>query len=116
MVSTETATKIIASANCEIIPTRSAPDMEPAAPPKTMYKPIFNFKFFLWLMVPTRDEKGITRRFIPKALISGKPARLRSGILTEPPPIPNIPLMNPEKSPMRRYVMYLITKMNRLMN
>jgi hypothetical protein len=59
--------------------------------------------FFLWLKAPTKDEMGITSRFIPKALISGKPATYNIGILTDPPPIPNIPLINPAKRPIMRY-------------
>ena len=47
-------------------------------------------------------EKGMTRKLIPKALNRGKPARLSKGILTVPPPTPNMPLMKPAKSPIRR--------------
>ena len=53
-------------------------------------------------MAPTPEEKGITNRLIAKAVNKGKPARLSKGILTEPPPIPNMPLIKPATSPMRR--------------
>ena len=52
-------------------------------------------------MAPTPEEKGITNRLIAKAVNKGNPARLSKGILTEPPPIPNIPLIKPAISPMR---------------
>jgi hypothetical protein len=48
----------------------------------------------------TEDANGIVHRLMAKAVNNGNPAKLRRGILTEPPPMPNIPLMKPAKSPM----------------
>jgi hypothetical protein len=64
--------------------------------------------FLLWVIAPTNDAKGITRKLIPKAVNKGRPARLSKGILTEPPPIPNIPLMKPAKRPIRRYIIICV--------
>jgi hypothetical protein len=64
--------------------------------------------FLLWVIAPTNDAKGITRKLIPKALSKGKPARLSKGILTVPPPIPNIPLTKPAKRPIRRYIIICV--------
>ena len=55
-------------------------------------------------MAPTPDAKGITNRLIPKAVNKGNPVTLSKGILTEPPPIPNMPLMKPAISPMRKNI------------
>ncbi len=52
-------------------------------------------------MAPTPEEKGMTNRLIAKAFNKGNPARLSKGILMEPPPIPNMPLIKPATSPMR---------------
>lgn len=52
-------------------------------------------------MAPTAEEKGMINRLIAKAVNKGNPARLSKGILTEPPPIPNMPLIKPATSPMR---------------
>jgi hypothetical protein len=53
-------------------------------------------------MAPTTEEKGMIKRLIAKAVNKGSPARLSKGILTEPPPIPNMPLIKPATNPMRR--------------
>jgi hypothetical protein len=50
-----------------------------------------------------QEENGMTNKFIPKALSKGNPATLSKGILIEPPPIPNIPLIKPEKIPIKKY-------------
>ena len=59
-------------------------------------------------MAPTPDAKGITNRLIAKAVNRGKPIRLSKGILTEPPPIPNMPLIKPARSPMAKNIIICV--------
>ena len=49
-----------------------------------------------------REEKGITIKLMPKALSNGNPTKLSNGILTEPPPIPDIPLIYPANMPIKK--------------
>jgi hypothetical protein len=58
--------------------------------------------FALWLYAATLDENGITNKLIPYASKMGRPAKLRRGIRMEPAPTPNIPLVKPDISPIRK--------------
>ena len=92
-------TKIIANVNDLTSPTINAPATDPKAPPVITYTAILLSTFLLCVIAPIEDEKGITNRLIAKAVNRCKPARLSNGILTEPPPIPNIPLIKPAIRP-----------------
>lgn len=67
-------------------------------------------KFFLCVTAPINEEKGITIRLIPNEESKLRPETFRRGIRTDPPPIPNMPLIKPEKIPIpRRAVLCRVT-------
>lgn len=69
----ETHKKIMARMSVFIIPTKKAPATEPDIPPITIEGAILQSMFCLWLIAAIQEEKGMTSKFIPKALSKGSP-------------------------------------------
>jgi hypothetical protein len=76
------------------------PKAVPEHPPNAKSKVVFISKFSICEAAPKSEENGMIKRFMAKASIREKPITFNKGILIEPPPIPNIPLIKPVTKPM----------------
>jgi hypothetical protein len=71
----------------------------PAVAPMVNDLITFQLMFFFWTYAPIDDENGIENIFVAKAPIKDIPAKESRGILIDPPPIPNKPLIKPVNNP-----------------